>query len=75
MHNHNTWINIHGTYLTSRNCPVATSSTYPITGISFLKYGDAFNAATSAWMFASTVPGDHEQPENHLVISQLQYTL
>lgn len=50
------------TYLTSRSCPVPTSSTYPTIGISLLKDVDAFKAVISSRMFVSTVPGDHAQP-------------
>jgi len=50
------------TYFTSFNSPVSTLSTYPITGISFLTYGEFFNAATSFRILSSLSPGAQAQP-------------
>lgn len=50
------------THLTSRICPVPTSKTYPMIGISRLTYGEALREATSERTFVETSPGEDPQP-------------
>lgn len=50
-----------GTYLTSRNCPVAISKRKPIIGTSLRKCGELLSAWISLRILASTSPGDQAQ--------------